>query len=405
VKNEVYILMVMLSLAFLIRIYIAGSVAGYPTDMVTFASWANTAGGDLFNIYRKSTFCDYPPLYLYVLAVIGKLIALPGMSDYQTILLKLPSILSDLALALVLYRLAEPRLKKGGAVLIAYACAFNPVFILDSSAWGQVDSFFTLLILIALHKLVGKRIVESTLFFALATLMKPQSLFFLPILLFVYAKRRNLKEFLWSVLVGLVTVVILVVPFSRDPFWILSLYEGTADGYKYASLNAFNLFSMIGANTRVDSELLLGISFMVWGFIFDLLVLISSGWIFFRMNHRASPLLAAIYLSSGAFMLSSRMHERYYFPILVLLLFAYVEMLDIRFLKLFAVFSVTNFLNIGEVLYLTLKTNYPHIAPDDRLLIFGSTVNILAYGWMASIILKMVWPKNNQNLKKQLQHK
>src|SRR5437016_7774893 len=81
-------LVVMFATAFLLRIAIAPQV-GFYIDLHYFQTWA----GELANVgphrfYSVDKLADYPPGYLYVLWLIGKVSATPGY-----LLLKLPAIL------------------------------------------------------------------------------------------------------------------------------------------------------------------------------------------------------------------------------------------------------------------------------------------------------------------------
>ena len=83
---------------------------------------------------------DYPPGYLYVLWLIGKLSTTPGY-----LLLKLPSILADLGLAWIAgtfaARLAPRRSRNAGRCgrSSPRRVLFNPAVIALSAVWGQVD--------------------------------------------------------------------------------------------------------------------------------------------------------------------------------------------------------------------------------------------------------------------------
>src|SRR5467141_2841535 len=81
----------MFALALLLRVLIAPH-AGFYGDLRLFQTWATQlreVGPHKF--YAQSQFADYPPGYLYVLWLIGKISATPGY-----LLLKLPVIFADL---------------------------------------------------------------------------------------------------------------------------------------------------------------------------------------------------------------------------------------------------------------------------------------------------------------------
>jgi Gpi18-like mannosyltransferase len=90
----------------------------------------------------------------------------------------------------LIYRLAKKQLKAELAILACAVYALNPAVYIDSTIWGQVDSFFTMLVVAALVLLMKRRLGLATVFFTASVLMKPQGVFFLPILLFELLKNR-----------------------------------------------------------------------------------------------------------------------------------------------------------------------------------------------------------------------
>ena len=87
-------LIVMFSIAFLLRLAIAPHL-GFLIDLRFFRTWAvelRTVG--THNFYATDRLADYPPAYMYILWLVGKLSASPSY-----LLLKLPAIAADLGLA------------------------------------------------------------------------------------------------------------------------------------------------------------------------------------------------------------------------------------------------------------------------------------------------------------------
>ena len=63
-----------LAAAFIVRLIIAPIIEGHPTDIQCFKSWANHAAANgLFNFYATDMFVDYPPGYIYILYILGKI--------------------------------------------------------------------------------------------------------------------------------------------------------------------------------------------------------------------------------------------------------------------------------------------------------------------------------------------
>jgi len=386
-RYENYILYILLAAGFSIRIIVAPVIEGVPWDLSCFTAWSSSAAENLTGFYKTGLFCDYPPFYIYVLYIIGKIVSIFGLGDHYILMVKLPSIMADIATSYILYRIAKNHFSGGFALLAAFLYAFNPAVFMNSTLWGQVDSFFTLIILSALIALKKDRLYLSSVLMAAAVLMKPQGIFFLPVLLFDLVKRKSIKHFILSFVYGLAACILIILPFSsgQEPLWIFKLYFNTANGYPYASMNAFNLFGMFGANLRQDSLPFFILSYKTWGYIFDFIIFIFAGFLYYKGKHNALPFIVAVVLNSGAFIFSSRMHERYMFPVIALTLAALIYLKDKRLFHLFLCMTVVIFLNMHLVLYGVFTTDNPHIDPGEPVFILLSFINILTFGYLVKI--------------------
>ena len=119
---------------------------------------------------------------------------------------------------------------------------------------------------------------------AAAVLTKPQGLILLPAILFELIRRKDIRLFIKTALYGLVGFIIIILPFAvnHEPSWIFNLYFNTAEGYQYASLNAFNFFSLAGANLTPDSETFLFFNYKTWAFIFIIGIMFYAALLHFR---------------------------------------------------------------------------------------------------------------------------
>jgi Gpi18-like mannosyltransferase len=128
--------------------------SGFSSDIETFEAWAIAlvAHGST-GFYASTSFHDYPPGYLYILGAVGKFWSLffsahDARLEILAVLVKLPAILFDLGLGVLVYavarRLGSEKLALGAAALYV----LNPAVVFVSALWGQVDSvacFFALL--------------------------------------------------------------------------------------------------------------------------------------------------------------------------------------------------------------------------------------------------------------------
>lgn len=407
-KEEKFIIFAILAAGLLLRLIVAPIIEGWPNDISANKYWANSAassppGSSIFHgliHFYNSGWCDYPPVFIYVLFIIGKLASLPGLNSIFTLLIKLPSIFADLVTAYMLFRLAKKQLGIGFGILAGVIYTFMPIVLLDSTVWGQVDSFFTMIIVAALTLLMEKKFNWAVVFFTVAVLMKPQGIFFFPVILFEMLKVGSLKVFLKTFLkvfaIGLATTVLIVLPFSftQEPLWIIYKFLDTAKEYPSAAMNAFNLFGLLGANFKDGANTLFIFSYNTWGLIFDVLILGFVGFIYIKGKHVALPIISALILNVGAFVCTTKMHERYMFPAIAIVIMALIYLKDKRLLMIFATLSITIFANI-HILFsrmLVKGVENAHFSPYDPVLLFFSLVNVLLFIYLIkttySIIIK-----------------
>ncbi|MCS7243032.1 MAG: glycosyltransferase 87 family protein [Candidatus Caldatribacterium sp.] len=380
---------VVLFCALLLRVLFAFTVLGFPPDIACFVGWANQAVElGLFRIYSGTMYIDYPPGYLYVLWLLGSLKEIFGLSDESSVflvLLKLPALLADLALASLLFFLARERLGEERALLLFALCALNPAIGLDSALWGQVDSVFMLPLFAGVLFLARGRLELSALFFALALLVKPQTLIFSPLWLFALLERRDFSVVLRSIAGGLAVFLGLSFPFSFPR--VVSIYRGAVGAYQYATLNAFNLFALLGGNWVPDTQRIFFLSFREWGYVAIGVITLLSAYLFFSRKDTERFPVVALFLAFSVFLFVHRMHERYLFPALCFALWWYVYRPDWRVLTLFLGLSATFFLNVGLILLFGFYGRY-HFPRHDLRLVLISLANLALWVFFLFLALQ-----------------
>ena len=378
--------------------YVFFPSSGFSSDISTYASWALTLvnhgpGG----FYANAGFVDYPPAYLYVLWPLG-LIAqtLSNASGGDVVgtvesLLKLPPILIDMAVGYVLYRLVSGWARPGRhAERLGLAAAalyvFNPVTFYDSALWGQTDAVGALVLLLGVAALIRGNSEGATALAVLAALVKPQyGVVLLPLVGVVLLKRhlfasgsgprnsprgpRRLAAWLsreqgpvrllTSFVVAWAVFFPVALPFAMGPYEYLKVMAGSAGGYSFLSVNAYNLWALIGSGGNPSlagsgmwspdtgpflgplSAVLIGSVLLVLGFLLGL------ARVFWR-DDRRSIVLAAAFLCLCFFILPTRVHERYLFPV-----FAFLPILAVgnrRWLVALVALAVGSFMNLHAIL-------------------------------------------------------
>lgn len=375
-----------------VRLAIAPFAGGYSGDMNTFKAWAtHAASGGLAGFYDTDMFVDYPPGYIYVLYLLGKLQSLLQLgfdSKGMLLLMKLPSMLADIFTAGLLYRMAKERVRPGLAFGAALLYVFNPAVLVNSTIWGQVDSFFTLFLLLTLGAVAGGKLEKAGGLFALAVLIKPQALIFTPVLLFAYWREGSWKRLGRSAAWGIGVFLLGILPFSlvMKPWWIIQLYAETMSSYPYATLNAFNLYALTIGNWKPQTDTLLLVPYQTWGMIF-IFVAVGLALFYFlkaKRNLGGLPFYLALVLISTVFLFGVRMHERYWFPAVALTLAVFFHLKDRRLLGWFLGLSVCHFLNVAYTLSFNMAGT-TLVPPRDGVLLLVSCASLLLFGYLLKI--------------------
>lgn len=394
-SNAKVFIVCILIIGFLLRIYSGLLVDGQPFDINTYKRWATAAASNLLTVYSNHSSIDYPPVYIYALALIGKLSSISVFSKYYYLLLKLPSILADILSAYFIYRIANKHISKEFSILFSAFYIFNPAVLTNSTIWGQSDSFFTFIVIFAVFFLSENKLIFSSVCFTIAILMKPQGIILLPLLLFELMRKRNIKSIIQCVLPSLITALIIILPFSINNgniSWIFNLYRNTISEYPYASNNAFNFFSLIGANYVKDTTTMFILNYHTWGLIFIILITIFSGFIYIKSNTKFSVYLAALIQIVGVFNFSVGMHERYMFTSVAMCILAYIYLKDKSFLILSALFTLIVYINTHVVLFDSF--NGINIIPYSPIVIVTSLLNVLCFIYLLIISIKLTVKKS-----------
>ena len=119
---------------------------------------------------------------------------------------------------------------------------------------GQVDSVFTLTIVIICLLLSKGKTIPAYYVFAIGILLKPQTLVFTPLLLYgiyehVLAKDFQMNKLFKNLLHGLLAIagmLLVAMPYGLEK--VIKQYGSTLGSYPYISVNAYNFWSFWGLN-------------------------------------------------------------------------------------------------------------------------------------------------------------
>jgi len=271
---------------------------------------------------------------------------------------------ADAALAFLLVRTArEHGFSLHRCFLLTLLVIFNPAAVVLSGAWGQIDSILTLFLLLSFRELLSNRRISAGALFGLAVMFKWQALIYGPVLAATYVfslrTRKELRDTGLGVLAALAVILVLSLPFkgSQSLFWVVGRFLNAAGGYDYASVEAYNFLALMGGNWKpVGSSMIGGLSYRAFGLIGIILSVAAGIWYMHRGCKEKDLCDSGLHLTAGfsmfmIFTFGFYMHERYVFPVIFLLLFAYVLEKNPRWLLFSMLLSCVAYLNECNAMY------------------------------------------------------
>jgi hypothetical protein len=293
---------------------------------------------------------DHLPGDLWILFALGRGIhlVLPQFNffdPFYAVVLKVIAVSADVAIALLLLALGRTLGRDQLGVLVGLGWACCPAAVIVSAVWGQWDALSMALVLGAILAALRYRLVTGSVLLTLACLVKPQLALVAPTLAtFVLRTGTDrgvtplvaLKQWIhreWPTTLraagsALATVLVICLPFGvslTGLFTQWSLFERlrfALDRYQATTLGAFNLWIVpLGrAEAPLDGTVAgFGLTYAEIGLVLvitSLAVAMHGAW------RIPDPVLAMSWASTvamlGSFLFTTRAHERYLFPALVL---------------------------------------------------------------------------------------
>ena len=336
-------------LAFVIRLLIVVNVPnGFPWDMW---GWIETTQrlvvNGLPNIYAEHLQGNlYPPGFFYPLWFTGQIYRaccspqFDPQSPTIEFWLRLSSILADSFIAVTVYLIARMWLSTRRAFASGVVYALNPV-VLTTTAWMSMigDPYYLLPVMLAIYCALNERWSWASALIVLAVMIKPQAMAFVPLVAFLIVTRADLRQMIFAGVSGVVaglsvwlafifggtmeqaaqlfTRMRLAFPFLHvfaDNLWFL--LAGGRDPWDPVAPNVVNL----NAPIPYDTDLFLGvIAFREVGLLaFGALGLILL-WLLLGRTKPQTVVAAGAAMALGFFMLSTRMHVNYAFPVFAFL--------------------------------------------------------------------------------------
>jgi len=405
-RDDVGGILILLALALTFRAIIAYLLpgSGFANDISAFQFWAsNLFREGLHGFYQRDFLHDYTPGYLYVLWAVGAAGSLlGGIGD----LIKVPPMIGDVVLAYLVWSMTrELGAGRWAARLAALIVAINPITWLDSAVWGQVDSVGVIFLLLGLRELWRDRPERAAILTVIAALVKPQLGILVPIVAAVTIRRalwpeggfgseaspeprrtttdweartRGPMRIVTTGLAGLLPAIVLSIPFGLGlPGGLIEQIFKTAGGYPYLSVNAWNPWALasldgngvaanhlwvcdvvetgLAAADRCTKAFSFGaIPAVVVGTVLTLALFVVVSVLVARRPDRRTMLVGVVVLALAFFVVPTRVHERYLFPLVAV--GAILAAVSLRWTVAYLASSLATAANM----YFVLTTLYPN---------------------------------------------
>lgn len=405
-EKIIILFVVFIGVAFLLRVIMGYYIEGQSGDLGCFKGWGQHATGtpwpDYYDYYSAYTdkakyWCDYPPVYIMILAVLAWIQKIFSLgSQAYTLLIKIPNIFSDIICCFLIFKLAKRHFNNNGAFALSMLYAFNPAIIINSAIWGQADAIYTLLALLIVIYILDNKLWLSGIILGIALLIKIQTGFVAFAGIFALIERKSVKDWVSTLGASLGIFILLVLPFGiKLPFeWIIVQLIGTLTGYPYASVNAYNFFALFHGNWLPTSDpFLLGLSADWWGVIIGYLLVVFMMFIYFYSKEKSKNYYIGMFAMTGIFMFIPGMHERYLYAAIIFSMMTYIYSKDRRFLYLFLGFSISVFVNVYHILDVFIVQGIARVSfPDypieplkEPVLVINSLANCFLFAYMVKV--------------------
>ena len=338
-----------LAAAFLLRRLLAARNRAFWVDVGCFKAWSDaTVYYGLDKMYHSGMFLDYPPGYMYILWITRLIRGLFGIgydSVAHLFLIKLPPMLADIAGATLVYKMAKQHMGEKWGLFLTAAYVFNPALVFNSAVWGQIDSYYTLFMVLALYYISIDDVIRASVVYAMALITKPQALLFGPVLLFWVIGKKDWKILVKAVSTGLGCMWLMALPFgqSLSPLWLINLYKNTFNGYRYFTVNGYNTYMLAGLNwqklDKVPGAEAINTVVILLCFIFCRIA-------YFRQKNKGKIFSTALVFITVFFSFCTMMHERYMHPAILLALLAFILTKNVGYFTVFLTGSAANYLNV-----------------------------------------------------------
>jgi len=366
----------------IVRVVFALLVRGYRypdialmTDIIGLANPSLIYGG----VYNATPF-TVSPIMGYVMSLMGRFASIFGIENDTVgmqFLIKIPFILADIGIFILLFFIASRYLNKIVSIVLASLVYLNPAVIWNSSISGQVNSLMVILILGALYMMLKRKLLPMLILYGLAVLTDGFALWFFPPLVLLSAfyfvraikhirgqKYKVFDKRIWTdidarpvitvlpyIILTLLGMYLITLPKMRglESRSIITFFNyfiirqfGNADIFGNNALSIYNIF--------LRNQVEINFPIAVFATAFVALIFGLVAYIYFNKRNRVNLLLVSIYAAMTVALYFVGFRESTLIVLLPLLILAYIVIGDKRIMHVFALLSTVVLVNSAAVM-------------------------------------------------------
>ena len=301
------------------------------------------ADGSIRGLYARGGI-SYPPLFwliYYIVYLAMQLTGIPidaGMRAF-VFAIRFPCILMEFLVVWLCCRCMENgEGKQGRECLVCYLSLMNPAVLFTTAFVCQVDMLYIGFLVFTVYLLAKKKLITAYFCFAASVLLKLQAVFLTPLVLLATAWQvfgngicwRNFWKKLTGGLLAIAAIFVSYLPLlpqnggtGQGGFW--NNFTSSIQSFGKGSQNACNFWMLVGFNQVPVEEKFGLLSCHAWGTLFLVLLVVAVIVLFWHRKgvYDVYPLVAAV-LVAGTYTFAVKMMSRYLYPVVFLLLSAFV---------------------------------------------------------------------------------
>lgn len=326
---------------------------------------------------------DYMPTYYYILAFLTYLPVEPLVG------IKIVSCIADLLMAFMGYKIVCEMTGSVNKGIVTYGVLFfMPSVILNSAAWAQCDSIFTMFIVASVYFLIKDKDWQAAICFSVAFVFKIQAIFFAPVLLIMLLKKKiRCRTILALPAVYLISIIPAWI--AGGDFWkLLTVYFRQPKQYSLLNMYIQNAWGLL-FDVKSDELSSAGVYFAGG------VVLVALFWVYrskFKVDSQIILTLSGLFTLLVPFVLP-HMHERYYYlPTVITAIFVIV---NINKIWMFLIMEFCLFQAEAHNLY----------GKDAMDFNFSVLMVTLVLVWYFKTMYQMIKEQNNREIMKEQNNK